>query len=47
MDAQDTMTGELSQAVDGMRVEWDTPISLSDGTTLRANVFRPTRQEST
>src|SRR5919106_5639784 len=26
---------------DGMRVEWDVPIRMDDGTELRADVFRP------
>ena len=26
---------------DGMQIEWDMPILMSDGLTLRADVFRP------
>ena len=26
---------------DGMRNEWDVPITMDDGLTLRADVFRP------
>lgn len=32
------MTGEVR---DGMRIEWDVPIEMADGTVLRADVFRP------
>ncbi|HEY2238906.1 MAG TPA: CocE/NonD family hydrolase [Streptosporangiaceae bacterium] len=32
------VTGEVR---DGMRVEWDVPIEMGDGTVLRADVFRP------
>ena len=32
------MTGEVR---DGMRIEWDVPIEMTDGTVLRADVFRP------
>src|SRR5205085_3494605 len=27
---------------DGMAVDWDAPIAMDDGITLRADVFRPT-----
>ncbi|MET0211103.1 MAG: CocE/NonD family hydrolase [Burkholderiaceae bacterium] len=30
-----------SEERDGMRIDWDTPITTSDGTVLRADVFRP------
>jgi predicted acyl esterase len=33
----------ITRPVSGIRVERDVPILLSDGTTLRANVFRPDR----
>ena len=26
---------------DGMRIDWDVPIPMDDGTVLRADVFRP------
>jgi hypothetical protein len=26
---------------DGMRIDWDIPIEMDDGTALRADVFRP------
>ncbi len=37
MDAPDTYPGTS--------VEWDVPITLSDGTVLRANVFRPANED--
>ena len=30
-----------SEIADGMRIDWDVPIAMDDGTTLRADVFRP------
>lgn len=30
-----------SEVRDGMRIEWDVPIEMDDGTVLRADVFRP------
>lgn len=30
-----------SEIYEGIRVEWDVPITMSDGVTLRADVFRP------
>src|SRR5438132_13410540 len=35
-----TMT-ERSETRDGMRVDWDVPITMDDGLVLRADVFRP------
>jgi predicted acyl esterase len=32
---------EVSPAPEGVAVEWDVPVVVRDGTTLRANVFRP------
>lgn len=32
---------ETSETRDGMRIDWDAPITMSDGTVLRADVFRP------
>jgi len=32
---------------DGMKIEWDVPISMDDGLVLRADVFRPVAEEST
>ncbi|MEY3777594.1 MAG: hypothetical protein RIR83_1642 [Pseudomonadota bacterium] len=34
-----------SEVRDGMQIEWDMPITMSDGTVLRADVFRPLGQE--
>lgn len=30
-----------SESVNGMRIDWDVPIPMDDGTVLRADVFRP------
>ena len=30
-----------SEVRDGMRIDWDVPIVMDDGTVLRADVFRP------
>ncbi len=35
------MTGERSEISEGMRIEWDVPIVMDDGVTLRADIFRP------
>ena len=35
------MAGEASEARDGMRIDWDVAITMDDGLTLRADVFRP------
>ncbi len=32
-----------SETRDGMRIDWDVPITMDDGLVLRADVFRPTR----
>ena len=32
---------EVSEVRDGMRIDWDVPIEMDDGTVLRADVFRP------
>ncbi|MGB2657418.1 MAG: CocE/NonD family hydrolase, partial [Pseudolabrys sp.] len=29
---------------DGMQIDWDVPISMDDGTVLRADIFRPTSE---
>ena len=36
------MTQHRSEVREGMRVDWDVPIPMEDGTVLRADVFRPT-----
>jgi hypothetical protein len=33
-----------SETRDGMRIDWDTPITMDDGLVLRADVFRPVAQ---
>jgi uncharacterized protein len=35
------MTEMKSKARDGMRIDWDAPITMDDGVALRADVFRP------
>jgi predicted acyl esterase len=30
-----------SEVRDGMRIDWDIPIRMDDGTVLRADLFRP------
>ena len=30
-----------SEVRDGMRIDWDVPITMDDGLVLRADVFRP------
>src|SRR5450759_318161 len=35
------MSGEKSEIRDGMRIDWDVPITMDDGVVLRADVFRP------
>lgn len=37
------MSGMVSEVRDGMRIDWDAPIQMDDGVTLRADVFRPDR----
>ena len=32
---------EISEVREGMRIDWDVPIEVDDGLTLRADVFRP------
>jgi hypothetical protein len=35
------MAQYTSEVRDGMRIDWDVPIRMEDGVTLRADVFRP------
>src|ERR1044071_3772583 len=35
------MALDTSEIRDGMRIDWDVPIAMDDGLTLRADVFRP------
>jgi predicted acyl esterase len=35
------MTTPNTQTRDGMRIDWDVPIEMDDGLTLRADIFRP------
>jgi predicted acyl esterase len=37
--------GSWSEVRDGMRIDWDLPITMEDGTVLRADVFRPTKAD--
>jgi putative CocE/NonD family hydrolase len=32
---------QRSEVADSMRIDWDAPVPVSDGTVLRADVFRP------
>ena len=36
--------GSWTEVRDGMRIDWDLPIPLEDGTVLRADVYRPNRK---
>src|SRR6185437_8625087 len=36
------MAQEKSEIRDGIRIDWDVPLCMADGVTLRADVFRPT-----
>ena len=35
------MSGLKSEIRDGMRIDWDVPIAMDDGTVLRADIYRP------
>src|SRR5438132_1179879 len=35
---------EVSEVRDGMRIDWDVPITMEDGLVLRADVFRPVKE---
>ncbi len=37
------MTQTASEVRDGMRIEWDVPVTVDDGLVLRADVYRPLR----
>ena len=36
--------GSWSEVREGMRIEWDVPITMDDGLVLRANVYRPIKK---
>jgi len=40
------MGSPASELRDGMRIDWDAPIPMDDGLTLRADVFSPPEPES-
>lgn len=40
-DASETPNTEFSEIADGMRIDWDVPITMDDGIVLRADVYRP------
>jgi predicted acyl esterase/3-hydroxyisobutyrate dehydrogenase-like beta-hydroxyacid dehydrogenase len=43
--ARPSTTGPVASEVrDGMRIDWDVPIPMSDGLVLRADVFRPVEE---
>ncbi|MDI9332663.1 MAG: CocE/NonD family hydrolase [Alphaproteobacteria bacterium] len=35
---------EISEIRDGMRIDWDMPITMDDGVVLRCDIFRPTTE---
>jgi len=35
---------EVSEVRDGMRIDWDMPISMDDGVVLRCDIYRPTKE---
>ena len=35
---------ERSETRDGMRIDWDVPITMDDGLVVRADVFRPIKE---
>ena len=35
------VNGSWSDTREGMRIEWDVPITMDDGVVLRSNVYRP------
>jgi uncharacterized protein len=37
---------QRGEVADGMRIDWDAPVPVSDGTVLRADVFRPDDDET-
>src|SRR6187549_2924350 len=34
---------EVSEIRDGMRIDWDMPITMDDGLVVRADIFRPVK----
>src|SRR5215213_3798558 len=42
LDSSLTMRSEVR---DGMRIDWDVPITMDDGLVLRADVFRPVKED--
>ena len=39
------MSQYKSEIRDGMRIDWDVPIEMDDGLLLRADVFRPVKED--
>ena len=35
---------EQSEVRDGMRIDWDVPITMEDGLVLRGDVYRPPQE---
>ena len=35
---------EISESRDGMKIDWDVPITMDDGLVLRADIFRPIKE---
>jgi len=42
-EGEDKM-GEKSELRDGMRIDWDVPITMDDGVVLRADIYRPPQE---
>ena len=36
--------GIISQTDSGMQIDWDVPIDMDDGITLRADIYRPVKE---
>ena len=36
--------GKKSELRDGMRIDWDVPITMDDGVVLRADIYRPPQE---
>ena len=35
---------EINESRDGMKIDWDVPITMDDGLVLRADIFRPIKE---
>ena len=41
------MSEPVGEIRDGMRIDWDVPITMDDGLVVRADVFRPVSRGAT